>query len=229
MTEPFGPELWVIEGSDVDGMAGFRFPTRMAVIRLASGGLMLWSPVAPTDQIRATVAALGTPRFILAPNTLHHLHVADWQAAFPGVELHAAPGLSAKRPELDIAAELSATPDPRWAQEVDQIVLENRLATEVVFFHRPSATVIFTDLLQNMAPARFTGWRGAVARLDLMVGPEPAVPRKFRMGFRDRKAARDGVRRILDWPAQRLLLAHGTPLREGAQGAVEQAFSWLKP
>ncbi|GGB29781.1 DUF4336 domain-containing protein [Allosediminivita pacifica] len=229
MTDPFGPELWVTEGGDVAGMAGFVFPTRMVVIRLASGGLMLWSPVALTDQVREAVAALGTPRFILAPNALHHLHVADWQAAFPGVEVHAAPGVSARRPDLDISAELEATPDPRWAQEVDQVLMENRIATEVVFFHRPSATVIFTDLLQNMAPGRFTGWRGVVARLDRMVGPKPAVPRKFRMGFRDRAAARDGVRQILDWPAQRLLLAHGTPLREGAQAAVENAFGWLRP
>lgn len=58
------------------GAAGFRFPTRMAVIRLpGQGGLWNWSPVALTEDIRKAVDRLGPVRHLVASNTLHHTFV----------------------------------------------------------------------------------------------------------------------------------------------------------
>jgi hypothetical protein len=42
------------------------------------------------------------------------------------------------------------------------IVPGNAITTEVAFFHRESATVLFTDLLQHFRPGWFTGWRSLV-------------------------------------------------------------------
>src|SRR5690606_32657007 len=85
-----------------------------------------------------------------------------------------------------------------------------------------------TDLIQQMAPDRFTGWRGIVARLDLMVAPRPSVPRKFRMAFTDRPAARAAIDRILEWPAEKLVIAHGTPITQDARTVIADAFGWLR-
>jgi hypothetical protein len=77
-----------------------------------------------------------------------------------------------------------------------------------VFFHPASGTVLFCDLLQQFPSSWFRGWRAIVARLDLMVGDEPAVPRKFRLAQTDRGVARQALQQILAWPA-----------RAGADGA----------
>ncbi len=37
------------------------------------------------------------------------------------------------------------------------------------------------------------GWRALVAKLDLMTGGEHSVPRKFRIAFTNRRAARDSL------------------------------------
>jgi hypothetical protein len=87
-----------------------------------------------------------------------------------------------------------------------------------VFFHRQSRTVLFTDLIQHFGPAWFTGWRAVVAKLDLMVAPEPQVPRKFRTAFVNRRAARAALTRILAWPAKRVLMAHCRPDRRWRPG-----------
>src|ERR1700743_3531581 len=50
----FGPEIWVAEGPVVTHL-GFDYPTRMAIIRLADGGLFLWSPTKLTPGLQATV------------------------------------------------------------------------------------------------------------------------------------------------------------------------------
>ncbi|MBL8592367.1 MAG: hypothetical protein JNK01_06750, partial [Devosia sp.] len=103
----------------------------------------------------------------------------------------------------------------------------NRITTEAVAFHRPSGTVIFTDLLQQFPPGWFRGWRALVARLDLMVNNEPSVPRKFRVAFTDKRAARAALRRILAWRADKVLMAHGTPVTGDGHAFLRRAFGWL--
>lgn len=109
------------------------------------------------------------------------------------------------------------------------VVRGNMITTEVVFFHRRSRTVIFTDLIQHFRAGWFTGWRALVARLDLMVADEPSVPRKFRAAFVDRPAARVAIRRILTWPSEKVLMAHGAPVAHGGQTFIARAFHWLRP
>jgi len=58
--EEFGPDIWIVDGPTVTAAAGFRYPTRMAVIRLAGGDLVLWSPVELSNELRAEMEALGT-------------------------------------------------------------------------------------------------------------------------------------------------------------------------
>ena len=60
-----------------------------------------------------------------------------------------------------------------------------------------------------------------------MTGPEPSVPRKFRIAFTNRRAARDSLQRIFAWPAERVLMAHGTPVEKDAQAFLRRAFGWL--
>ncbi|WP_158968985.1 DUF4336 domain-containing protein [Chachezhania sediminis] len=225
----FGPDLWLFDGPAVTGAGGFRFPTRMAVVRLpGDGGLWVWSPVALTAEIQASVDALGAVRHLIAPNSLHYTFLKEWAQAYPDAIVEAAPGLSPKTVGTAIHAPLGNTHDPAWAGAVDQVTVPgNRITTEVVFFHAASSTVFVTDLVQQIPNDWFNGWRALVARLDLMTAAVPSVPRKFRMATTDRAAARKAVRRILDWPADQLVMAHGTPLREGGQQTLQNAFRWL--
>ena len=142
--------------------------------------------------------------------------------------LQAAPGLAARRPDLTIDAELGDASPPEWSGDLDVVLMRgNRITTEAVFFHRASGTVLFTDLLQQFPPGWFRGWRALAARLDLMTEPEPAVPRKFRVAFTDRKAARAALARVLEWPAEKVVMAHGRPVERNGRAFVARAFRWL--
>jgi len=228
LLQPFGPDIWLADGPEAD-VIGFRYPTRMAVIRLTGGGLLVWSPVALSESLRGPLETLGEVRHLVAPNSLHHLFLGEWRAAYPQARLHAAPGLSLRRKDLDFDAELGDTAPPEWAGDLDQVLVRgNRITTEVVFFHRPSATVLFTDLIQQFPPGWFRGWRAVVARLDLMTAAEPSVPRKFRAAFSDRRAARLDLRRILEWPCTKVVMAHGVPVEHDGQAFIARAFRWLR-
>lgn len=227
MLRQFGEEIWTATGPTVS-VAGFSYPTRMIVIRLTNSELFVWSPTALSGELRAAIDSLGRVRHIIAPNTLHHMFVDEWQTAYPAAKSYAVPALRAKRPDLNWDCALEDTPPPEWSSEIDQVVVGgNRITTEVVFFHRPSRTAIFTDLIQNFEPGWFKGWRAIVAKLDLLTAIRPTVPRKFRMTFRDRDDARNAVQRILSWNTVSVLTAHGAPITHDGRDAIAHAFEWL--
>jgi hypothetical protein len=227
MLKQFGREIWTADGSEV-AVVGFRYPTRMAVIRLSNGSLFVWSPIRLTESLRTEVDAVGRVQHIVAPNSLHHLFLAEWKRAYPGAKVYAAPGLRKKRKDIVFDADLGSGPGQDWGEEIEQVLVHgNLITTEVVFFHLKSGSVLFTDLIQQLPSDLLSGWRAVVAKLDLMVGPEPSVPRKFRIAFANRRAARDSLQRILAWRAEKVLMAHGTPVEVEAQAYLRRAFAWL--
>ena len=136
----FGPGVWIREGPVVPFVAGFPYPTRMAVIRLSDGGLFVWSPVALSPALRREVDALGPVRCLVSPNLLHHLFLGEWKAAYPEARLFASPGLRRRRTDLAFDADLGDAPDPIWAADIDQVLVSGSFTmTEAVFFHRGMA------------------------------------------------------------------------------------------
>lgn len=227
MPNPYGPDIWTIDGPTV-AVAGFHYPTRMTIMRLPDKSLFVLSPTKLTPECREKVEALGTVRHIVAPNTLHHLYLGEWKRAYPQAMMYAAPGLRQKRADLSFDADLFPAPHPIWAGDIDQVFFDgNAITTEVVFFHKKSGVVIFTDLLQQLPLASFKGWRRLVARLDLMTEAEPTVPRKFRFATTNRTKARVALGKILAWPAAKVIMAHGTPVESDAPAYLRRAFRWL--
>ena len=98
---------------------------------------------------------------------------------------------------------------------------------EVVFFHRASRSVIVTDLVQKFDPTTLHGWRGALMRLDGVVGPDGSTPRDWRLSFWNRRAARAALRKALAWNPQRLIIAHGEWVCENGCAALARSLRWL--
>ena len=225
----FGPKIWTADGSTVS-FFGFAYSTRMAAIQLSSGGLFIWSPIALSTALKGEIDALGAVRFLVSPNKLHHLFLGAWKSAYPGARMFAPPGLRRRRKDLAFDGDLGDAPDPLWAADIDQVALRGSWAmTEVVFFHHASRTAIFADLIQNFPPDWFTGWRAPLARYAGIVAPRPSAPLDWRSSFIDRKSARAALARILAWPIERVVIAHGDPVAAGGAAFVREAFAWLRP
>ena len=223
----FAREIWVAEGPVVSFFS-FPYPTRMAIVRLSDGTLFVWSPIALSSALKAAVDALGPVAHLVAPNALHHLFLQDWKHAYPAARLYAPPGLRRKRKDIAFDADLGDSPEPAWVHDIDQVIVRGSpFLTEVVFFHRQSVTVLFTDLVQNFRPDWFKGWRGIVARLDGIVAPHPGAPREWRASFIRKRLARSALTRILAWPIDRVIVAHGDCVTHDGRAFVRRAFAWL--
>src|SRR4051812_7396468 len=110
MLKHFGHELWIADGAQI-AIAGFHYPTRMAVMKLSGGQLFVWSPTTLTEALRAEVDALGDVRHIVAPNSLHHLFLPEWKSAYPAARVYAPPGLREKRKDIVFDADLGNAPN----------------------------------------------------------------------------------------------------------------------
>lgn len=204
---------------------GLEVGTRMTAVRLRDGALWLHSPVAIDEALRAELDALGTVRFAVAPNRFHHLFVGDVRAAWPDVELHLAPGLDRKRPDLADARVLGDEPPPGWAGQLEQCLVRGfPLVNEVVFFHPPSRTLVAADLAFHIGDESPLTTR-LLARLG---GAGDFGPTYLeRLLARDRAAARASLERILAWDFERVIVSHGSVLERGGREALRAGYAWL--
>ena len=216
--------LW-ISGSP-QRFVGIEVGARMTVIRLGSGQLLLHSPVAATPELVDEVKALGSVGCLVAPNRFHHLYLDQWQALFPEVPTYGAPGLDKKRPDLKIDVVLGEHPPAIWEETIGQVFARGfPMANEIVFFHRPSATLIATDLAFNIGPSSplfsrvFFRLGGAYGRL--------APTLLERIMIRDRPAFRESLAAILEWPFERVIVAHGDVVETGGRAEFTRGYAWL--
>lgn len=198
----------------------------MTVMRLADGSLLLHSPVELDPVLRDALDARGRVRFAVAPSRVHHLHAGEVAEAYPGARLWVAPGLPAKRPDLDFVAVLGDEAPPEWKGEVEQTFFRGRpFENEVVFLHRPSRTLLMCDLVFNFGPSAPALTRllargiGSYRRF----GPSKLDP----LLIRDRGAARQSLERILAWDFDRVVVAHGDVLEDGGPEALRAGYDWL--
>ncbi len=206
---------------------GLEVGARMTVVRLPGSELLLHSPIAPAAELVREVTALGPVAYLVAPNRFHHLFVAAWKQAFPKASVYVAPGLDSKRPDLEIAGVLTDDPEPGWAETLDQVLMDGfPLENEVVFFHRPSATLIATDLAFNIGSSSPLATRLAFRVLGACGRLSPTLVE--RLFVRDRSAFRRSLERILEWPFERVVVAHGAVSERGGREELERGYLWMR-
>ncbi|SEK73259.1 protein of unknown function [Roseovarius nanhaiticus] len=225
--KPVAPDIWLIDGPALR-FYGMPYSTRCTVIRLNSGDLWVHSPTLLTDNLRDEIAVLGPVRYLVAPNWIHYSHISEWQAAYPGAQSFAAPGVAqraAKKGALvDFDHDLTQDAPAAWSDEIDQmIVAGSRVHREAVFFHRASETLILADLIENFETAKLPVWMRPLVWIAGIDDSDGKMPLDMRLTFRKAPLA-DCVERMIDWGPQRIILAHGRWYQRDGVGELRRAF-----
>lgn len=192
----------------------------MTVLRFGDE-LLLISPVARSPELGLALGELGEVRWVLAPNLFHHLHAGDWLGA--NTSLLAAPGLAEKRPDLDIHSSLDG--DVELPAGLKKHFLQCfPLASETVFLHEPTRTLVVTDILFNYGPDAPALTKMAMTLALGYPGVKSTTLERF---FMKRDLARTELENVLSWDFSRILLAHGNVVAEDGPRLMRQAYSWL--
>lgn len=229
--QPIGESLWMADGTIVD-FYGFAYPTRMLVVRLAGGGLWVWSPVRLTEQLGVEIEALGDVAHLVSPNKLHHLYLAEWHRAFPRALLWGPASTIRRCRQLPFGPPLQDMPPPEWALDIEQAWFRGSFAMdEIVFFHRASRTAIFADLIEAFGDeflcAHWRWWQRRLARFDGITAHAPHAPLEWRLSFHNREPARAAREKVLGWRPERVVMAHGEWCRSGGTDYIARALAWL--
>lgn len=159
--------LWTFD--QLQGILYVVTPIRMTVIRLQSGGLLVYAPVAPTPEclrlMEELVTAHGAVRYIILPTTSgleHKVFVGPFARRFPEAQVYVAPdqwsfplnlpwswlGLPRHR-TYPLPQDSTQAP---FADEFDYAILGSislgiGAFEEVAFYHRPTKTLLVTDTI----------------------------------------------------------------------------------
>lgn len=220
--KPLAEGLWGTEHDlFMNGVVHFR--GRMTVVRLESGGLLLHSVVPIDDALAAELAAWGPVEHIVAPNLLHHVHLADVSTRYPNATVWGVAGLPDKRDDLRFDALVGETEAP-WEAEFAPLSIEGiPWVNETVFFHHATNTLVVTDLIFNIYEVK--GWLTPLILRMAGAYRKPAQSRLLRMSIKDPDAASASVERMLAWPIERVVMAHGRVLETDAKAQIAQALA----
>jgi hypothetical protein len=197
-------------------------PVRMTVIRLGDGQLVLHSPAPITHELRAELEALGPVGFIVVPQA-HGLYAAPASSMFPSALLVSAPGAPWRRKSVAFHASLADEPPAAWAGQIESHLVDGFRLQEVVLLHRPTRTLVITDLCFNIQRAASRVAR-ALFRSNGMwrrFGPSRAIRL---IAVADRAALERSLEHILRWDFDRIVPGHGDVLEKGGPAALRAAW-----
>ncbi len=235
--KPVAHDIGVVDGPfEYLTMAGIRLPlpftTRMTVLRLGNGDLLLHSPTAFDAALAAQLQTLGKIRHLVSPNQFHYAHIGEWARAFPDAVAWASPHARARarsrRIDVRFDRDLSPTPPQEWRDEVDQTAVPGGIFGEIVFFHKESKTLILADTIMSLELEKVRQpWRFA-AKLTGMYHPRGQIFFGMRLPFRlQKRKTRAAVEKILSWQPERIIISHGRWFESNGSATVERLFRYI--
>ncbi len=222
--QPLGDGLWTVR--QPFRLLSIPIGIRMMVVQRPGGGLLLHSPVRLDEPLRDALAGLGPVEVLVAPNLYHHLFLRDASLRYPEAAVVAPRGLDAKMTTSVDYEPIDETQRLEPFNEVlDRVDIEGipRLR-ESAFLHRPSRTLILTDLLFNLGqvPGPYS-W--LITTLFGINGPHRAS-RLVRFSLlNDRDAFTGSMERILALEFDRISVAHGEIIDGNVKAILKQAYA----
>ena len=224
---------------------------RGTLVKLQSGNLAVFSPVALTDDVKSTVASKGTLKYIVAPDIEHHIFISAWAAAYPDAEVIGMEGLPEKR-EGDPATrgvkfhhvfsaqnKLDLRVGAEFDREFDYEYVHSHGNKELAFVHKPSRTLIEADLLFNLPATEQFSKAGVPANSGLLTKLFGSIMNTrgdmvwqkrflwYAGGGKDRQGFAQSAARMHKWDFDRIVPCHGDVIETGGKQKWDTLMEWF--
>ena len=185
-----------------------------------------------TEPISAELSLLGKVAFIIAPNAFHHLYLQDCVQHYPEASVHVASGVEKQYTNLNCQI-LTAVAPPQWREELQQLFFTGYAtlklsgsvaANEVVFFHKESKTLLLTDAAFHFVPtSKLATFFAKLVGVFGVLGPTLAE----KLAIKNRQATREALQKVLEWPFETVVMAHGQIVNTQAKEKLKAGYDWL--
>ncbi|KAM3419911.1 hypothetical protein BST61_g3231 [Cercospora zeina] len=222
---------------------------RGTIVRLATGSLAVFSPVALTDTVKKETQELGgNVGYIVALDQEHHIFLESWHKAYPEAKVLMPDTLPAYRQkqsyfEIPKPNEILFYPNkkPEISQEFDADFdyeyVHAHGNKELVFNHRKSGTLIEADLLFNLPATEQFSKSGVDPTTGILTkifnvlqntrGEALWQRRMLWYGLASpRPEFNKSMRKINEWKFDRIIPCHGDVIETGGKGIFERIMQW---
>jgi len=210
---------------------GLEVGTRMTVIRLTNGEIIVISPIDADKITIQQINELGNVTVIIAPNCYHYLFLAKFKSIYHSAKIWAAPGLDAKIPTLRIDRILNERGTIGGLDEIEYFLFAgfqtigiggSVILNEIVFWHRESQSLILTDTAFHF-DASFPWQTRLVARIiggDRQL--EPTILEK--LASRNKEQIKRSIQHVLCWDFNRVIMAHGSIIKRDGKRQLAAGY-----
>lgn len=223
-------DVWIVD-SGPHRMMGLPLPVRMTVLRDTAGGLLLHSPTRFTPRLLQELQEIGTFRYLLAPNSAHWAYVHEWIWHCPDAVPLAVPALLRRKAVRESGIRFIEIKDGAidgFAGTEVIIVRAGKAFQEAALIHRPSRTLVLTDLVVNVEARKLPILLRPGARIAGVLAPNGRAPIYLRLFvLRHRDQARPAVQRILALDPERVIFSHGLCFDRWAAEPLRRSLNWL--
>ncbi|KAB5560205.1 beta-lactamase-like protein [Coniochaeta sp. 2T2.1] len=229
---------------------------RATVVKLTSGNLAVFSPVALTPSVRKHISTLGTGQvaYIIAPDMEHHIFVSDWAQAFPGAKIIGPEGLPEKRAKVHNDPKIGHEPfavvfkagptkeqttiSAEFDADFEYEYVDAHANKELVFLYKPDKVVIEADLLFNLpakeqySRVKDAGKEGTLSRFFSGVQSTQGEATKMKrlnwyvISKGDREGFNKSIKRIDAWDFDTIVPCHGETIVGDGKQVFRKVFEW---
>lgn len=185
------------------------FPRRMTVVKLASGGTVIYSAVSLDDADMRSIEALGPPAFMVVPGAHHRLDAKAWKQRYPAMQVIAPAGA---REEVEEVVPVNATDDVFDDPDVRFFTVGGTLEREAALMVTRSGDriLVTNDVIAHVAHPEGIGAK-FMARVMGFGARHPQVPSIVRRVIVDDKRAL--AEQFREWARdddlRRIIVSHG--------------------
>ncbi|MEI6729158.1 MAG: DUF4336 domain-containing protein [bacterium] len=231
--KPFAENVFIVDGQTVD-FYGLPFTTRMTVVKLTGGDLFIHSPIPLKQDLKEELDKLGRVKYLIAPNKIHYWYLDRFQKAYPEAITFAAKGVKDRAKQYGknfmVDYVIEDAKNEFWSNEIDHVIMHgNRFMEEVEFYHKPSKTLILTDIYENFEPHKIGLPFRILAWLGGALSPKGGTTRDQQLLYSGhKKELQKSIEKLKSWDTQKIILAHGKCITENAKLDLERVFGWVR-
>jgi hypothetical protein len=224
------------------------------IVRLTSGKLLIFSPVALTAEVKKRVNDLGGDlAYIVAPDIEHHIFISDWAKEYPSAKIIGPEGLSQKRQKMsdekigneNISFIFSKTNkqsndiDADFAADFEVEYVDAHPNKEIVLLYKPEKILIEADFMFNLPAIEQYSKVPEVDRkpsflskmfggLQSTSGEAKGMKRLLWYGLSagDRTGFNASTQRVDKWDFHTIIPCHGETIEGNGKEVFQKVFEW---
>jgi len=206
---------------------------RSVAIKLKSGDVWVLASTPFCPETKSKLNQMGTVKWLIAANAVHHLYVGDFKKEYPRAKLIGVRPLLNKRQDLPWDGAYGHDPKDTeygFESEIKACYFTSHPSKDVAFLHPDSKSMINADLLFNLPAIEQFSKAKAVPWFLRSSGYGPWSMTHKRISWYLLSTNRDVMRReareVANWDFDRVIPCHGDILEKDGNAAWKAAFQW---